>query len=392
LKRSFVPLIASLIALLPATAPGLAVAQATPYTIDVVLPLTGPGAFLGQTEQKTLKVVEGVVNKQGGIRGRQLQFAYFDDQTSPQTAVALSTQILAQKPAVVLGSGIAAMCSAMDPLFSNARTLRWCLSPTFYPTVGGFVYATSVGSKDLMTGQVRYMREHGMKHIALLSTTDASGRTGEADLQDVLKLPENRSVALVAGEHYAPGDISVTAQLSKIKAAAPDAVILWNGGTALGTALHGIHDLGMEDVPMFTSSANMIYSSMKQYASVMPKALYFQGYAYTADQARNAAALRKVRAFQDAIKGTDLYPDAIAGIAWDPAMTVVDALRAVGPNATSEQLRSWVASQKSYVGIAGIYDFTNDMHGLTVDDMVVVRWNPAKQGWVKVSKFGGMPQ
>ncbi|HEY5340031.1 MAG TPA: hypothetical protein VIK27_03305, partial [Candidatus Aquilonibacter sp.] len=116
------------------------------------------------------------------------------------------------------------------------------------------------------------------------------------------------------------------------------------------------------------------------------------GYAYTADQARNAAALRKVRAFQDAIKGTDLYPDCIAGIAWDPAMTVVDALRAIGPNATSEQLRSWVVSQKSYVGIAGIYDFTNDMHGLTVDDMVVVRWDPAKQGWVKVSKFGGMPQ
>ena len=27
-----------------------------------------------------------------------------------------------------------------------------------------------------------------------------------------------------------------------------------------------------------------------------------------------------------------------------------------------------------------------------VDDMVVVRWDPAKQGWVKVSKFGGMPQ
>jgi branched-chain amino acid transport system substrate-binding protein len=366
-------------------------AQPAPYIINVVLPLTGPGAFLGQTEQKTLKIVEGVVNKQGGIRSRPLQFAFFDDQTSPPVAVQLATQILAQKPAVVLGSGIAAMCGAMSPLFESAHTLLWCLSPTFYPPVGGYVYAASVGSKDLMTGQVRYMRERGMKHIALLSTTDASGRTGEADLDDVLKLAENRGVVLVANEHYAPADISVAAQLSKIKAATPDALIVWNGGTGLATALHGIHDLGMDDLPIFTSSANAIYASMKQYAGVIPKTLYFQGYSYTAGEARNAAGMQKVRAFREALNGSDLYPDVIGGIAWDPAMTVVDALRAIGPDATSEQLRAWIVRQKNYVGIAGIYDFSNDMHGLTVNDMVVVRWDVPKQGWVKVSQFGGMP-
>jgi branched-chain amino acid transport system substrate-binding protein len=391
LTRSIVRLTAMLVASMMVVATLPVEAQPAPYVINVILPLTGPGAFLGQTEQKTLKIVEGVVNKQGGIRNRPLQFTFSDDQTSPPAAVQLATQILAQKPAVVLGSGIAAMCSAMTPLFESAHTLLWCLSPTFYPPVGGYVYATSVGSKDLMTGQVRYMRERGMKRIALLSTTDASGRTGEADLDEVLKLPENKSVVLVANEHYAPGDISVTAQLSKIKAATPDALIAWNGGTALGAALRGIHDLGMDDLPIFTSSANAIFASMKQYATVMPKTLYFQGYAYTAGDARNPAGMQKIRAFQEALKGSDLYPDVIGGIAWDPAMTVVDALRAIGPDATPDQLRSWIVRQKNYVGIAGIYDFSNDMHGLTVNDMVVVRWDVSKQGWVKVSQFGGMP-
>jgi hypothetical protein len=72
---------------------------------------------------------------------------------------------------------------------------------------------------------------------------------------------------------------------------------------------------------------------------------------------------------------------------------VVDALRAIGPDATSEQLRAWIASQKTYPGISGLYNFTSttDMHGLGIDDLLIVRWDPQKQTWVPASKFGGTP-
>ena len=290
-----------------------------------------------------------------------------------------------------MGSAISAMCTAMDPVMSAAKTLQWCFSPTFYPKQGGYVYASSVASRDLLVGVVRYMKGRGMRKIALISTTDASGRVGEADMIDVLKMPENATVSLVANEHYAGSDIGVNAQMAKIKAASPDAIMVWTAGTPLGTALHGIQDTGLDDVPVFTSSANMIHAQIAAYTSFLPKALYFQGYAYTSNEARTATALRKVRAFQEAAKANGIYPDAIAGFPWDPMMTVVDALRAVGPNATGEQLRAWVAKQSAYVGIAGIYNFTNDMHGLNAEDMLVMRWDAAKSGWVTVSNFGGTP-
>jgi branched-chain amino acid transport system substrate-binding protein len=366
-------------------------AQGAPYPIDVILPLTGPGAFLGQSQQKTLKVFETVVNKDGGIRGRPVQFTFYDDQTSPPLALQLTNQLLTKKPAVVMGSAIAAMCNAQIPAMAAAKTLQWCFSPTFYPPQGGFTYASSVASGNLILGMVRYMKGRGMRKIALLSTTDASGRTGESDLLDVLKRAEFSDMALVANEHYAGSDIGVAAQLAKIKTAAPDAILVWTAGTPLGTALHGIQDTGMDSIPIFTSSANMIYSQIKSYAAFMPKALYFQGYAYTSNEARTAVALKKVRAFQDAAKANGIYPDAIAGFPWDPAMTVIDALRSVGPDATGEQLRAWVAKQSAYPGIAGIYNFTNDMHGLSVDDMLVMRWDAAKSEWVTVSNFGGTP-
>jgi branched-chain amino acid transport system substrate-binding protein len=367
------------------------VADSAPYPIDVILPLTGPGAFLGQSQQKTLKVLEEVVNKDGGIRGRPVQFTFYDDQTSPPVALQLTNQILTKKPAVVMGSAISAMCNAQIPAMAAAKTLQWCFSPTFYPPQGGYTYASSVASGNLILGMVRYMHGRGMRKIALLSTTDASGHVGETDMLDVLKRPEFADMTLVANEHYGQTDIGVGAQLTKIKAAAPDAIMVWTAGTPLGTALHGIQDAGMDGIPIFTSSANMIYSQIKSYASIMPKALYFQGYAYTSNEARTAIALKKVRAFQDAAKANGIYPDAIAGFPWDPAMTVIDALRSVGPDATGEQLRAWVAKQNAYPGIAGIYNFTNDMHGLSVDDMLVMRWNPAESRWVTVSNFGGTP-
>ncbi len=374
-----------------AFAPASAVADAAPYPIDVVLPLTGPGAFLGGSEQKTLKVLETVVNKDGGIRGRPVQFTFYDDQSSPQVALQLSDQILTKKPAVVMGSASGAMCSSMMPAMAAAKTLQWCFSPVFYPPQGGYTYASSVASRYLILGMLRYMRGRGMHKIALLSTTDAPGRVGESDMLDVMKMPENADLSLVANEHYGVTDIGVGAQLSKIKGSSPDAIMVWTSGTPLGTALRGIQDAGMDAVPIFTASANMIYSQIKSYASIMPKALYFQGYAYTSNEARTAQTLKKVRAFQEAAKANDIYPDAIGGFPWDGAMTVIDALRSVGPDATGEQLRAWVAKQNAYPGIAGIYNFTNDMHGLTVDDMLVMRWDAAKSGWVTVSNFGGTP-
>jgi hypothetical protein len=71
-------------------------------------------------------------------------------------------------------------------------------------------------------------------------------------------------------------------------------------------------------------------------------------------------------------------------------MITVSALRAVGTSATPEQIRDWIASQKSYAGITGVYDFKDlDPHGLSAKDALIFRWDPDKTSFVAVSKFGG---
>src|SRR4051794_33909312 len=91
-------------ALVPALAPAARAAE--PFTIEVVLPLTGAAAFLGTAEQRALQQAEALLAKGEGIGGRPIRFNFHDDQSSPQTAVQLATQIVSAKPAVVLGSAV----------------------------------------------------------------------------------------------------------------------------------------------------------------------------------------------------------------------------------------------------------------------------------------------
>lgn len=393
MRRFFFARSIALFALLASSFAPAGAADAPPYKINVILPLTGPAAFIGQTNQKSLQTLEGLTNKQGGIKGRPVQFVFADDGSNPQTTVQLATQILASKPAVVLGSAPAGSCAAAAPLFQAAKTLAWCFSPTFYPPVGGYVYPSQTGSKDLMRIQVKYMKTHGLKRLALLSTTDVSGKTGESELNEIMKEPESSGVALVADEVFAPGDVSVGAQLAKIKAAQPDALMIWTAGAPLGTALTGVRDTGLDSLPIFAASSSMVYTQMLGLTNVLPKAIYFVGFGFNSDKGRNDVATRKLKAFDEAVTAAGMHIDGVTGMAWDGAAIAIDALRAVGTDATGEQLRAWIASQKSYAGISGLYNLTqtNDMHGLGIDDLLIVRWDPQKQTWVPASKFGGLP-
>lgn len=71
-------------------------------------------------------------------------------------------------------------------------------------------------------------------------------------------------------------------------------------------------------------------------------------------------------------------------------MIVIDALRKLGPNASGADLQAYIEKLTNYVGITGTYDFANgDQRGLTVDDLLIMRWDNDRSDFVAVSKLGG---
>jgi branched-chain amino acid transport system substrate-binding protein len=373
-----------------ASAPG---AAADPYKINVITSLTGGASFLGKGEQQSLQLLQKSVNKTGGINGQPLELVFFDDQSSPQTAVQLASQIKAQNPVVILGPSIVAMCNAAGPLMKDGPVM-YCLSPGIHPPKGSFVFTSSASTYDLAKALMRHFRLKGWKNIAIMTSSDASGQDAERGLNEAAAMAENKDIKIVARAHFNITDVSVAAQIENVKAANPQAFIAWSTGAPIATIFKGIVQAGL-DVPTATTDGNMTYAQMKNYADFLPKQLYiasamWAGYGRMGGIDPAVEALQKT--FYEEYKAIGAAPDLPASIAWNSGLIVVDALRKLGPKVTAVQLRDHIANLKGFAGIDGVHDFTaSPQRGLDLNDVVVTRWEPAKNVWIPLSKPGGAP-
>lgn len=369
-----------------------AAVAAEPYDLRVILPMTGSVAFLGQAEHDALALAEKVVNSHGGIDGRPLRFQFRDDQSSPQTAVQLAAEAVAAKPAAIIGSSLVGICNAMGPLMKNGPVM-YCLSPGIHPESGSYVFTSNVSTIDLAIVLVRYFRLTGLMRIALMTSTDASGQDAERGFRDTFARPENQAIRLVEDIQFNPADTSVTAQIERIKAAKPEALIVWTTGAPIATVFKAIVQSGL-DIPIATTSGNMTYAQMHQYKDFLPKTLYLPTAMWPEHDPSLVlpAAVETAQAeYFAAFKAAGLSPDIGANLAWDPAMIVVEALRKLGPGATAPQVRDHIAHLKGFAAVSGIYDFEKvPQRGLDEQDCVVSRWDPARDTWRIVSKPGGL--
>jgi branched-chain amino acid transport system substrate-binding protein len=379
------------VAVVGASAPQPA-AAADPIEIHAILPMTGGAAFLGKAESASLGAFEDAINKKGGIRGRPLKIVVDDDQTNPQVAVQLMNQALAKHPAIVFDGGPGATCRATSALVVTDGPLLYCLTPVVPTTPGGYVFSALYSTEAILGVSLRYLRERGLKRIAVLNGTDATGQAADDILAAAIKAPENAAAGMsfVAYEHFNLTDLTVAAQLARIKAASPQALIAFTTGTAIATVLHGVADGGL-DIPIVTSPGNMSYGQLETYKGFLPKELIFAGSPlFVPDQVSDAGVKRAVLAFGDALKPIGLRPDLLNVVAWDPINLVAAALTKLGPDATAAAMRKEIAGLRGVPGVLGRYDFgVMPQRGITANWVIVERWDADKDAFVAISKPGG---
>jgi branched-chain amino acid transport system substrate-binding protein len=358
--------------------------------IHVIVSLTGPAAFLGKQEKSALDLGEKWLNTHGA---EQFDVIYHDDQSKPEVAVQLLAQLAASGTSMVVGPSDRAKCLAINPLLTHGP-VDYCLSPTMHAEAGSYLFMAGVDTYDLDRAMVRYARLRGWKHIGLIASTDATGTDATAAFNAIVKERENRGLALVAQASFAPTDISVVAQLARLKAAQPDVIFAWSTGPAIGTIFQGLVQLGL-DVPVATSYGNMIYSSMDSWAAYMPKELDFPASPWSGNvgspglDPRVRASLREVHAAFDAA-GEKV--DAGAATSWDALMITAAVMRKIGPNASPERFRDALQHLRGFGGINGVYDFTrNPQRGIGEQSAIIARWSPAQREWEIVSKSSGIP-
>jgi branched-chain amino acid transport system substrate-binding protein len=380
--------------LLALTTAAPAIAQKSEYTIDAIFSTSGPEALAGTgLYAPALKSFEKYINAHGGINGVPLRFELHDDTTNPQVAVQLAADIIASRKAVMIGGGSTQVCAAIAPLTTNGP-VSYCLSPGYAPVAGSYNFAAAASMQNAIASVVRFLRLKGFRRIAILNPTNASGQITDAALQSNMSRPENRQLTLVALEHFNSTDVSISAQIEKVKATNPDVIVTYAAGPAFITFLRGLRDAGVV-VPVVTNSSNLDPTYTKQYAQLSPPRLYASSTSFAYFQqvgAPRGGSQTAVNAFVDAYKANGVPVTQASSFAWDPLWIIVSGLRKLGTSATATQLRDYIAGLQGFNGVNGTYDFrTGDQHGLTDQSMAVVQWDAKTDNAVPASKPGGAP-
>ena len=90
----------------------------------------------------------------------------------------------------------------------------------------------------------------GARNVALLHSTDASGMMGAKGIKE--NAPQH-GLKIIMEEQFEPNDTSMIAQLTRVKASRPDAVILYTSTNPAAVVAKNYQQLGMDHIPVVAS-------------------------------------------------------------------------------------------------------------------------------------------
>jgi branched-chain amino acid transport system substrate-binding protein len=189
--------------------------------------LTGPAAKYGIAIKNGFTLAADEINAKGGVNGNKLALVAEDEQGKKEEAINVFKKLIFQdKVLLVFGPTLSNSAFAADPIANAAKTVVFGTSNTAdgVSAIGPFVFRNSVMEADVLPVTTRAaVKQFGIKKVAIVyGNDDAFTKNGYDVFKSAL---ESQKIAVTNTETYAKGDVDFKAQLTKIKAANPDAIV-----------------------------------------------------------------------------------------------------------------------------------------------------------------------
>ncbi len=351
-----------------------------PYVVGAVVSATGPTAALGVQEKNTLQMEVDKINKAGGINGHQIELKVEDDQSDPKNAVIAASKLIDEEHVIALIGGTGSPATlAMKPKTAEAKIPQIAMAAGIKITAAPNEWIFRTAQSDAVAVQkvIDYMSKTlKIKKFAILSDANAFGQSGSTELK---KLAPKAGLEVVASETYKTDDTDVSSQLTSIKGAKPDVVVVWGTNPGPAVAAKNMKQLGMT-IPYIGSHgiANKTFLKLAGAAAegvVFPAGKVLVPSSATGDQAN------VIKSFMADYKAKYGEPaNSFAGHAYDAINILANALKEAGSN--NEKLRDAIEKTKDFVGISGIISYGADNHdGTAGSDMIMVEVKGGK--WIE---------
>lgn len=198
------------------------VAQAQ-IKIGWIIGMTGPGASLGVHYKNAIPLLPKTIG------GMTVEHIVLDDASDPSAAVKVARKLTSEDHVdVIVGSTGTPPGLAVAEVAANTKTPQLAMSPVEPPAdKRAWVFVVPQPVPLMLQAVVDHMKASGVKSVAYIGFNDA---WGEVVLKGLTQYTEPAGIKLVANERYARNDTSVNAQVLKMLAANPDAVMIGASG------------------------------------------------------------------------------------------------------------------------------------------------------------------
>ena len=311
--------------------------------------LTGDTATFGTSADEGIRLAEDEINAAGGVLGKPVKVITEDDRSlSTEARTAVSSLLNRHKVVALLGEIASSRSIAAAPLAQKAQVPM--LSPgSTNPKVteaGDYVFRACFIDPFQGEAIARFGMEN-LKHknFAILYANDSDYSVGlRKYITDAVNAAGGK---IVAEESYAEkSDKDFKSQLTKLKAAKPDALFVPGYYTQAGLIARQARELGL-NVPMIGGDG---WDSPVLVASGGDaiEGNYFTNH-YAPDEQRPEVQ-RFVDAYKKKFKGKT--PDAMAVLGYDAMKLMADAIKRAG-GTDGKAIRDALANTKDFPGVAG---------------------------------------
>jgi branched-chain amino acid transport system substrate-binding protein len=375
-------------ALLVAGASAPADAQ-EPYRLGAIFSITGPGSSLGIPERDTALMLEADINARGGVKGpdgrmHPFKIVIYDDASDETKAVLAAKKLIDEDRVTAIvgttlsGTSLAILdtvqkaevplvsCAAAAKIVEPAAERKW-------------VFKTPQSDALIVGVLVDYLKAKGLTRVAWLNVDYAFGQLGWLEFD---KAARKAGLQIAANEKFGQKDVDMTAQLTRVKAAAPQAVVVWSIPPSASIATRNYADLGLR-MPMFQSHGVGNKKFIELAGPAANGVTFPAGKLLVAEQlADNDPQKPVLLAYAREFEARYGPRNTFGGHAWDAVQLAVRGLEKGGADRAA--VRAAIEGTRNFVGISGIFDFSaSDHNGLdrravTMMQIVDGQWRTAK--------------
>jgi ABC-type branched-subunit amino acid transport system substrate-binding protein len=361
-------------------------ASDTEIKIGNVEAYSGPASaygIIGKTEEAYFKMI----NDNGGINGRKINFISYDDGYSPPKTVEQIRKLIESDEVFLVFNALGTPTQTAVQKYQNTKKVpqlflatgasKWN-DPKDFPWTMGFQPSYRVEARIF----AKYiLKEKPNAKVAVFYQNDDFGKDYVAGLKDVFG--DKASSLIVAEESYETTEPSIDSHIVKLKGTGADVFVNISTPKFAAQAIKKMAELEWKPMHLMTDVSISIGAVMKPAGLDASEGVLSAGYLKDASdpQWKDDSGMKKFMAFIDRYMPGANVSDANLVYGFAAAQTMVQVLQQCGDNLTRENVMKQAASLKSFAPdtlIPGITVSTSPTDFAPIEQLKMMRFKDGK--------------